>query len=273
MMAKLGRTILIVYSGLIVLFLALPMIIIAGVSFGSTNYATFPPEDPSLEWYVDITSDPYWVDSFLLSGMIALVAALGSVILAFALSMVLVRSRIRFKRVLYTLVLLPLIIPKLVTAVALYDMYAYAERVPMIIAGHVIVAISTAVIILSATVRGVDRNLERAAWTMGASPARVLVKITLPLAAPGLIAAFLLSFLASFDEFFIGLFFSSPEVVTLPIRIYTSLTQQVSPGVAAVSTVLIVMVALILLLMVVFNRSASQKGAPGRSGLPLGAGK
>lgn len=268
MIAKLGRISLAVYSVLVVVFLVVPMVIITGVSLGSTNHATFPPQDPSLQWYADIASDPYWVDSFLLSIGVAALSALGAVVLAFALSMVLVRSKIKFKRALYTLVLLPLIIPKLVTAVALYDMYAGANQIVMILVGHVIVAISTAVILISATIRSVDQNLERAAWTMGASRMRVLTRITLPLAAPGLIAAFLLSFLTSFDEFFIGLFFSSPTVVTLPIRIYTALTHQVSPGVAAVSTVMIAIVAIALLAIAFLNKGASKKGTGAKGMLP-----
>src|SRR5690625_216078 len=112
------------------------MVIITGVSLGSTSYATFPPVDPSLEWYADVASDPYWVDSLMLSLGVGAVAAMIAVTLAFALSMVLVRSQIRFKRALYTLVLLPLIIPKLVTAVALYDTYFAVDQVMMIVAGH-----------------------------------------------------------------------------------------------------------------------------------------
>ncbi|WP_293694259.1 ABC transporter permease [uncultured Agrococcus sp.] len=269
---RIGRIAIAVYSVLVIVFLAIPMIIITGVSLGSTSYATFPPVDPSLQWYADIAADPYWMDSLLLSLGVAAAAAVIAVALAFALSMVLVRSKIRFKRALYTLVLLPLIIPKLVTAVALYDTYYAVDQMMMIVAGHAIVAISTAVIIMSATIRSVDQNLERAAWTMGASRFRVLTKITLPLAAPGLIAAFILSFLASFDEFFIGLFFSSPDVVTLPIRIFTALTHQVSPAVAAVSTVMILIVAIALLLIVIFNKSASRKGASTKVQLPGNAG-
>lgn len=268
MIARLGRFTLAFYSILVVVFLAIPMIIITGVSLGSTSYAKFPPDNPSMQWYADIAADPYWVDSFVLSLGVAVVAAFASVVLAFALSMVLVRAKIKFKRALYTLVLLPLIIPKLVTAVALYDMYAGANQVLMILVGHVIVAISTAVILISATIRSVDQNLERAAWTMGASRMRVLTRITLPLAAPGLIAAFLLSFLTSFDEFFIGLFFSSPTVVTLPIRIYTALTHQVSPGVAAVSTVMIAIVAIALLIIALLNKGAAKKGTSAKGLMP-----
>lgn len=261
MIGRAGRYALAVYAVLVLTVLTLPMLVIGAVSFQESQIATFPPDAFSWRWYEDVVGDPIWVGSFWLSTAVGFFASLGSVAVAFAMAVVLVRTRIRFKRALYTLVLLPLIIPRLVTAVAMFQTYGNFPKVSMIIAGHVLVALPTAVIIISATIRGVDRNLERAAYVMGASWLTVLFRITLPLAAPGLAAALLLSFLVSFDEFFVALFFSAPDVVTLPIRIYTALTMQVSPSVAVVSTILIVLTALILVVVAACNQRLARRGA------------
>jgi ABC-type spermidine/putrescine transport system permease subunit II len=113
---------------------------------------------------------------------------------------------------------------------------------------HAIIALPVVLLILLSALQGVDANLERAALSLGASRARMFVKVVVPLAAPGLISAALFAFLASFDELIISLFLSGVRAQTLPVRIWNSLHMEIEPTIAAVSAFLIGVTALILLL-------------------------
>jgi putative spermidine/putrescine transport system permease protein len=112
--------------------------------------------------------------------------------------------------------------------------------------GHTVLASPIAVLILIATLRGIDERLEDAAASMGAGRLTIARKITFPLAAPGMIAAAIFSFITSFDEFYISQFLSSVDTVTLPVQVYNSLTFEIDPSVTAVSAILIAFAILAL---------------------------
>ncbi|WP_217214381.1 ABC transporter permease, partial [Streptomyces sp. AC550_RSS872] len=111
---------------------------------------------------------------------------------------------------------------------------------------HTVLASPIAVLILIATLRGIDERLEDAAASMGAGRLTIARKITFPLAAPGMIAAAIFSFITSFDEFYISQFLSSVDTVTLPVQVYNSLTFEIDPSVTAVSAILIAFAILAL---------------------------
>lgn len=249
---RFARLPLLVFSTLMLLFLAVPIAIIAIVSFGAEQYAAFPPQKWSLHWYQTVLASHAWQSGFQVSLAIAGMATVLATALGLLAALALVRGRLPFKRAVYALLLAPMIVPGIITGTAMYFAFSSAVgagSLPMIALGHTALALPVASIILSATLQGVDPRIEYAAISLGADRLLVLRRITLPLILPGLISAVLFAFLTSFDEFFVALYFSTPSVSTLPILVWATLTYQIDPSVTAVSTLLIGITGFVLALL------------------------
>ncbi|MEH0424827.1 ABC transporter permease [Streptomyces stelliscabiei] len=245
-----GRIALTAISTLILLFLALPILVILVTSFSNNAFAQFPPEVWTLNWYKALFADgSKWPAALSLSALIAALSTVFSLIIAVTAATALVRSELPLRSAVFALVLGPLIIPQIVTALGLFLLFEPAAMLgsPVAIAlGHTVLASPIAVLILIATLRGIDERLEDAAASMGAGRLTIARKITFPLAAPGMIAAAIFSFITSFDEFYISQFLSSVDTVTLPVQVYNSLTFEIDPSVTAVSAILIAFAVLAL---------------------------
>jgi putative spermidine/putrescine transport system permease protein len=180
-----------------------------------------------------------------------LIACVVSTLLGFFAAYAFVRSDVRGKKLLLSFMLLPLIVPHVITAIAMYFMsgpFKLVGNVFWIGICHACIALPIVLLILLSALQNVDINLERAALSLGSSRFGVFTKVVVPLALPGIISAALFAFLASFDELVISLFLSGVKSETLPVRIWNSLHLQVEPVIAAVSAFLIGVTGFILLL-------------------------
>lgn len=245
-----GRIALTAVATLILLFLALPIVVILVTSFSNNAFAAFPPEAWTLNWYKALFADgSKWPAALSLSALVAALSTVFSLIIGVTAATALVRSELPLRSAVFALVLGPLVIPQIVTALGLFLLFEPAAMLgsPIAIAlGHTVLASPIAVLILIATLRGIDERLEDAAASMGAGRLTIARKITFPLAAPGMIAAAIFSFITSFDEFYISQFLSSVDTVTLPVQVYNSLTFEIDPSVTAVSAILIAFAVLAL---------------------------
>lgn len=245
-----GRIALTVVATVILLFLALPIVVIVVTSFSSNAFAQFPPQVWTLNWYKALFADgSKWPAALSLSALVAALSTLFSLIIGVTAATALTRSQLPLRSAVFALVLGPLVIPQIVTALGLFLLFEPAAMLgsPIAIAlGHTVLASPIAVLILIATLRGIDERLEDAAASMGAGRLTIARKITFPLAAPGMIAAAIFSFITSFDEFYISQFLSSVDTVTLPVQVYNSLTFEIDPSVTAVSAILIAFAILAL---------------------------
>lgn len=246
----LGRIVLTAVATLVLLFLALPVLVIIVTSFSSNAFAHFPPDVWTLNWYKTLFADgSKWPAALSLSALIAALSTVFSLIIGTTAATALTRSELPLRSGVYALVLGPLVIPQIVTALGLFLLFEPASMLgsPIAIAlGHTVLASPIAVLILIATLRGIDERLEDAAASMGAGRLTIARRITFPLAAPGMIAAAIFSFITSFDEFYISQFLSSVNTVTLPVQVYNSLTFEIDPSVTAVSAILIAFAILAL---------------------------
>jgi putative spermidine/putrescine transport system permease protein len=237
-----GRIVLTAVATVILLFLALPIVVILVTSFSNNAFAAFPPETWTLNWYKALFADgSKWPAALSLSALIAALSTVFSLVIGVTAATALVRSELPLRSAVFALVLGPLVIPQIVTALGLFLLFEPAAMLgsPLAIAlGHTVLAAPIAVLILIATLRGIDDRLEDAAASMGAGRLTIARKITFPLAAPGMIAAAIFSFITSFDEFYISQFLSSVDTVTLPVQVYNSLTFEIDPSVTAVSAIL-----------------------------------
>jgi putative spermidine/putrescine transport system permease protein len=259
-----GRITLAVLSTLILLFLALPIIVIVLTSFGKDAFGSFPPEAWTLGWYEQLFADgSKWPAALSLSVLVASMTTVFSLVLGITAATALVRSDLPLRSAVYGLVLAPLVIPQVVIALGLFLLFEPAAMLgsPIAIAfGHTVLASPIAVMILMATLKGIDERLEDAAASMGASRLTVWRRITFPLAAPGMIAAAIFSFITSFDEFFISQFLSSVDTVTLPVQVFNVLQYNVDPSVTAISAILIAVAVVALALVAAVRRL----GGPGK---------
>jgi putative spermidine/putrescine transport system permease protein len=248
-----GRIALGVSAALIVLFLVLPIVVIIVTSFGKDAFGAFPPEGWTLNWYQAVfAKDSGWPAALSLSALVASITTVFSLILAITAATALTRSELPLRSAVYALVLGPLLIPQVVIALGLFLLFEPAAMLgsPIAIAlGHTVLASPIAVMILIATFRGIDERLEDAAASMGAGRLTIARRITFPLAAPGMVAAAVFSFITSFDEFFIAQFLSSGTTVTLPVQMFNSLAFDIDPTVTAISAVLIAFAVLALVLV------------------------
>jgi putative spermidine/putrescine transport system permease protein len=230
-------------------FLLAPVAIVCILAFGGNGYLQFPPLSYSFKWFQAFFGDTRWRQSLFLSTLIALIACAIATSVGFIASYGLVRGRARAKKLILSFMLTPIIVPTVITAIAMYFLTAKMRLVGNVFwigTCHAIVALPVVLLILVSSLQGVDINLERAALSLGASRARVFLRIVLPLALPGVLSAALFAFLASFDELVISLFLAGVRAQTLPVRIWNSLHLEIEPVVAAAAAFLIGVTGIVL---------------------------
>jgi ABC-type spermidine/putrescine transport system permease subunit II len=240
-----------VYVIVACLVLIVPIAIVVTLAFGDQGTLRFPPTAFGLRWFKAFFADPRWQKALVSSLAIASIACVVATVLGFFAAYAFVRSDLRAKKLLLSFMLLPVIIPHVITAIAMYFVSAPFKLVGNVVwigICHATIALPIVLLILLSTLQGVDVNLERAALSLGCSRVRVFTRVVVPLALPGIVSSALFAFLASFDELIIALFLAGVRSETLPVRIWNSLHLQVEPIIAAVSAFLIAVTGIILLL-------------------------
>lgn len=235
----------------IVVFLIAPIVIVYYISFSSSPFLIFPPPGYSLQLYKTFLSEPPWREALFMSLRLAAIVATLSVVVGALASFALVRSSFPAKRVVFLFVLSPLLVPVVVTSLVLYVSTAHVGLLGTytgLVIGHMILAVPYTVIVLVAAVRGLDRNVEYAAATLGAPPVLTFRKVVLPALGPGLSVAWLLAFLHSFDELLVTLFLLGRLPQTLPLKIWGDIRIQIDPVIAAASSTIITVVILAVVL-------------------------
>ncbi|MDA9463404.1 ABC transporter permease subunit [Bradyrhizobium sp. CCBAU 53415] len=238
-------------GGLVIAILILPIIVVMIISFSSASYLTFPPPGFSLRWYEQFFSDSNWMRAFWTSLIVAAMSAGIAIVLGASAALGIVRSSIRGKSAIMLLLVSPIIVPPVVLGLSLYSLFLRFDLVGSVFglaAAHAIGGLPIVVVILSASLQGVDTRLEQAAAVHGASSLTVFRLVTLPAIMPGLAAATFFAFLHSFDELVLTLFLSSAELKTLPLMLWGDINYRLNPVLAVVSTleVLLVVAGLVL---------------------------
>ncbi|TDB85931.1 ABC transporter permease [Actinomadura sp. KC216] len=236
---------------LVGLLLVAPVLIVVPMAFTSSRTFTFPPPGFSTQWFDELASDPAWVDSFMLSLKVAAVVVVLATTLGTMAAFALTRGRGLWKVPVNGLLLAPMIVPGVIIAIAIYYVFLrwhLSATFPGFVLAHTIIAVPFVVVSVSTSLQGVDRQLERAAASLGASPPVTFVHVTLPLIMPGMLTGALFAFLLSFDEAIISLFLSGPFSRTLPVQLYQSVTTTLTPTIAAASTLIIALSTSLLLL-------------------------
>lgn len=257
-----GRVVLRAAVVLLLVFLAGPSFFIVPVSFTTEGFIEWPPKWGSLKWYWAIVDDQQWMKAIARSLIVGFFTASLAMAIGGPAAFFLARQRFWGKTATLAFILSPLILPRIVIAVALFYFYARLGLIGTeigLVLGHTVLALPYVVITVMAVLKNYDRRLDQAAASLGASPPRVLWHVTMPLIKSGLVAAFLFAFVTSFDELTIAIFVSSGLATTLPKQMWDDATLKVSPLLAAVSTVLLFFVTIVILAAEYFQRRAGAR--------------
>jgi len=258
-------TLLWIWCGLVILFLLVPILIPVPLSFNSGAFFIFPLEGISTRWYEVVLGTQRWQSAIGNS----LIVALGTTVIATTLgtltAIALSDEKFPGRRIVMPLLLSPLIVPVVITAVGSYLFYArvgLASTYAGIILAHTALASPFVVVTVGASLTGFDRNLMRAAAISGAKPLTAFFRVMLPLILPGVLSGAAFAFVTSFDEVVVVQFLASASQRTMPLEMFIGLREKLSPAITAAATL---MMALSILLLLVANILARRGGkAPSR---------
>ena len=238
---RVGPFLLAVVGGAVLLFLCLPIAVVVPMSFSSASSLEFPPPGLSLRWYQSFFSDPRWLRAAGTSALVALASSVTALILGSVAAYGLVRGNFRGRALLEGNFIAPLILPPVITAVALYILFArigLLGTMPGLIAAHTILTVPYVVLLMSVAIRQFDVRIEQVAYSLGASWFRMFKSVLLPNLLPSVLAAWIFAFIISFDEVIVTLFLAG-SYDTIPKRMFNELILQVNPTITAIATLLI----------------------------------
>lgn len=250
MNAENRRPFLYLISGLVAIWMAAPPLVVIPMSLSDRRSLRFPPDGYSLRWYREFFENPIWMDALRSSISIAIQVMLVSVLIGTLASFAIVRGTFRGRPVLESLGITPLIVPIVVFGIGTYALFlrwGLVGTAAGFVAAHTVLAVPYVIITVTSSLRIMDRELERAASVLGASPSRVFRRITLPMIAPGMAAGGLFAFVTSFDEVVVSLFISSPRLRTLPVEMFANVTRDINPTMAAASTLILILSTVLIL--------------------------
>ena len=225
----------------------LSILLVIPVSLSASTYITFPITQFSSQWYQDLFSDPEWAFAFQNSIIIAICTTILSLLFGIMISLGLRELSNKIQTIFYECFRLPQSVPIIVTAIS---MYALLSRLHLngtylgLIICHTMVAIPFVVSALMAGLSKIGDQYEMAARNLGAGRLQAFKDIVLPMLMPSIGSAALFAFMTSFDEIAITLFVVDPSVMTIPMKMYNGINQQIKPTLAALSALIIVVVAL-----------------------------
>ncbi|WP_163559332.1 ABC transporter permease [Halomonas sp. NO4] len=249
------------FCGLVLLFLITPVLVIIPLSFSSGSFLTYPLPGLSLRWYQEIFSAGPWLDSLKNSLIVAPLATLLAMAFGTLAAVGLNRADFPGKGVILALLISPMVVPLVIVAVGMYFFFAQVGLLNSytgLVLAHTVLGVPFVVITVNATLQGFDFNQMRAGASLGASPLRVFFTVVLPQIVPGVVSGGLFAFATSFDEVVVALFIASPTERTLPIQMFSGIRENISPAIAAMATVLIVLSTLLLVTMELLRRRSER---------------
>lgn len=242
------------YVIVMVIFILTPLAVVVVAAFNSAEFAIFPPPGLSLRWITKAVTDPEFVGPLWNSTVLGLCATLGTTLIGVPAAVLLVRRQFRFKQELEAFLLSPLTLPQIVLATGLLffvNMVGLGNSFAGLLAGHMVITLPYMLRTVYAVYAGVNRDIEEAASVLGAGPVRTFLAVTLPMLKSGILAGGIFAFLISFDEVPIALLLTNTTNVTLPVSILSYLIYNYDPTVAAISTI---QIAIVLVLLVTLDR-------------------
>ncbi|MBP7980813.1 MAG: ABC transporter permease [Tolumonas sp.] len=247
--------------GLVLLFLMLPVLVMIPLSFNGGAFLVYPLQGWSLRWYETFFTSPEWMRSLANSMIVSPAATLVAMIFGTLASIGLTRAEFKGKALLTSLLISPMVVPVVIVGVSSYLFFAplgLSNSYFSLIMVHAVLGIPFVIITVTATLQGYNKNLSRAAASLGADPMLTFFKVTLPLIGPGMISGALFAFATSFDEVVVTLYLAGPDQATLPRVMFSGIRENISPAIAAAATILI-LISVAMLLALEWLRGRAEK--------------
>ncbi len=230
-----------VFSGLVFLFLYLPIGMIILFSFNQSK-RNIVFEGFTLEWYGVMLKNRPLLEAFGNTMLVAVCSTLIAAMVGTLAAVGMYRYKFRGKGLIDALLYIPVVIPEIVLGIALLSIFSIA-KIPLglisIIIAHATFSIPFVVFTVRARLSGFDRSVEEAAMDLGANRLRVFFNITVPIILPGVLSGALLAFTLSVDDIIISFFTTGPKSTTFPLKIMELVRSGVRPDVYALSTLII----------------------------------
>ncbi len=241
-----------IFHTLFVIFTLAPIVVVCVVAFTPEGYLSLPTNGPSLRWFRTIARYPEFINAFWTSIWLGTVSSV--IALAFSVPAALAIARYDFtgREALTALFMSPLMIPHVVLGIAFlrfFTQIGIGGTFLGLVLSHIVVVLPFALRLTLASATGMDRRIEQAAISLGASEWTVLKRITLPLILPGLASGWALSFITSFDEVTMTVFIAAPGTETLPVRMFLYIQDNIDPLVTSVSASVIAATVVALIVM------------------------
>jgi putative spermidine/putrescine transport system permease protein len=239
------------FGALVIFFLIAPLVAILPLAFTSSYLLTYPIPAYSLRWFNELATTDAWrgsiVNTLIIGSGTTLLATLLGTLAALGL-----RERFPLSAVFRVAFLLPMVVPAVVLGVGMQLLFVRLELANTylgVIVAHSVVAIPFVLVSVSGSLQGIDRRVERAALSLGAGPATVFTRVTLPLAMPGIVSGAVLAFATSLDEVVLTLFVAGPNQQTLARQMFATIRENVTPAIAAAAFLFVFGTLLLAVLM------------------------
>lgn len=267
---RIGRVLVNLAAALALVYLFLPIFVIVAFSFNQPKGRFNAVWDQfTLQNWAHPFSDAALVDALKLSLEIAAIATIVATILGTFIAIALVRYRFRGGQATNFLLVLPLTAPEIVLGASLLTLFLEPHLVLVnhqfqlgfgtIVLAHIMFCVSYVALTVKARIRGFDWTLEDAAMDLGAPPTRTFLRVTLPLITPGILAAALLSFALSIDDFIITYFVSGPSTTTFPIRIFGQSRTATPPSINVLATIILTTSVVVLAVGTLLGQRKSRR--------------
>lgn len=254
---RVGRVSYVALSLAVLVFLVLPILVVMPLSFNSQPYFTYPLPGFSLRWYQEFFDSADWMLALKNTVITGVVSTAIATVLGVSASLGLTSSRIRGKQIITGILISPMIVPLIITAVGVYFAFSplgITNSLLGLILAHAVLGAPFVVVTVTATLAGFNETLSRAGRSLGASPLRVFMQVKLPIIAPGVVSGALFAFATSFDEIVVALFLTGPDQRTVPRQMWAGIREQLSPTILAVACLLVVISTLLLITLELLRR-------------------
>lgn len=252
-------------------FLYIPILSMVVYSFNNSRLVTVWDADdsPTLKWYRLLFSNEQMLSAAWLSIQVATVNATGAVILGTLAGLVLARfGPFKGRTLLSAMTTAPLVMPEVITGLSLLLLFVFLEQLigwpqgrgfATIVIAHITFSMAYVTVVVQSRLSTFDDSLEEAAMDLGARPAKVFFRITLPLILPAILSGWLLAFTLSWDDLVISQFVAGPGSTTLPMVVFSKVRLGVSPDINALATIMVTIVGIGVVLSALYMRRQERR--------------
>lgn len=249
--------ILTIFCIMIIIFIFAPLVIVVANSFNAASYSVFPPTGFSTQWYEKMADYPKFLSGAKQSFLVGLLAVLFGLAIGIPASYSLARKRLPGKTMIQSFIMLPMALPKIVLGLAMYLLFVSLNLYDTIWGlsiCHTLLVLPYIVTMITSAIKTIDRQQEEAAMDLGARPFTAFLRILVPQIGVAAVLAAALGFIVSFDQVEASLLLVRSTNYTLPIEMMIYMEKYQDPTIAALSTVLLVLVISVLSILLLATR-------------------